>query len=107
MFDGWSNPPEIEIFREVDRPVVVRSNQLFAEQVGAHQMSLAPALARKHGLVFEALHPGHQFGWLRTNTGTWLALVLVEVATADGLNKLAMQLLLQPHQFQLPHRDYR
>ncbi|WP_078294481.1 hypothetical protein [Mycobacterium sp. D16R24] len=107
MFDDWCNPAGIEIYREVNRPVLVRANQVFGGEVGLHQMTLAPALARQHGLVFNPLQPGHQFAWVRTNTGSWLALVVVEVATADGANQLAMQLWLQPHQFQLPHRDYR
>lgn len=103
MFDEWRNPPGIEIYRPVDRTVLVRSHQVFSGEVGSHQMSLSPTLARQHGLVIESLQPGRQLAWVRTNTGDWLALVIVEVATADGLNSLAMQLWLQRHQFQLPH----
>ncbi|ORA28162.1 hypothetical protein [Mycobacteroides abscessus] len=69
-------------------------------------MSLNPTLARRHGLVIDALQTGRQLAWVRTNTGDWLALVVVEVTTADGLNHVTMQLWLQRHQFQLPHRDF-
>ncbi|ORB49412.1 hypothetical protein BST43_23405 [Mycobacteroides saopaulense] len=106
MFDLWENPPEVDIYRPVDRPVIVRLHQVFSGQVGSHQMSLSPTLARRHGLVIQSLHPGRQLAWVRTSTGDWLALVVVEVGTADGMNHVAMQLWLQRHQFQLPHRDF-
>ncbi|MEU9807020.1 hypothetical protein [Mycobacterium sp. NPDC050853] len=106
MFDHWENPSEIEIYRPVDRPVVVHTHQVFLGDVGSHQMNLGPPSAQKHGLVIESLHAGRQLAWVRRSTGEWLALVVVEVATADGLNNLTMQLWLQRHQFKLPHTDY-
>ncbi|EIC67171.1 hypothetical protein OUW_05543 [Mycobacteroides abscessus M93] len=86
--------------------MVVLTHQVFSGQVGSHQMSLSPTLARRHGLVIESLHPGRQLAWVRTSTGDWLALVAVQASTADGLNSLTMQLWLQRHQFQLPHGDH-
>lgn len=85
---------------------MVLSHQVFSAQVGVYQMSRGPTLARQHGLVIDALQVGRQLGWVRTNTGDWLALVVVEVSTADGLNRVTMQLWLQRHQFQLPRREY-
>ncbi|SIM08772.1 Uncharacterised protein [Mycobacteroides abscessus subsp. abscessus] len=107
MFDGWSNPPEIEIFREVDRAVVVRSHEVFGSGAGAHQLSLAPRLAREHGLVVRSMHEGRQVAWVRLSTGIWVGVITLESQTADGLNSVSMNLWLQRHQFQLPNRDYR
>ncbi|TDZ82784.1 hypothetical protein DE4585_01576 [Mycobacteroides salmoniphilum] len=103
MFDSWKGPPGVEIYRPIDRPVVVLTHQVLLGETGSRQMTLSPTPARRHGLVVESLHAGRQLAWVRRNTGGWLALVTIEARTADGLNSLTMDLWLQRHQFMLPH----
>ncbi|EIT89308.1 hypothetical protein MA4S0116R_3081 [Mycobacteroides abscessus 4S-0116-R] len=105
MFEHWRDCHAGEVYRPVDRSVVVLTHQVLSGETGSHRMSLSPTLARRHGLVIESLHPGRQLAWVRLNTGGWLALVTIEARTADGLNSLMMDLWLQRHQFRLPHRD--
>lgn len=106
MFESWVNAPGGEIYRPIDRPVLVLTHQVLAGDAGSHQMSLSPLFARRHGLVIESLHSGRQLAWVRLSTGGWLALVTIEARTADGLNSLTMDLWLQRHQFMLPHQNY-
>lgn len=101
MFDSWVNPPGVEICRRVDRPVQMFGTGLWCRP-GQSSLSLAPGDVRAHGLKIGAFHPGQQVAWVRLSSGGWLAVVRVELSTADGSNTVDTALWLQPHQLRLP-----
>ncbi|BBX87862.1 hypothetical protein [Mycolicibacterium aubagnense] len=106
MFEGW----RAEVYRPVDRAVLVQTTTLWVD-AGPYSMGLPPRVAREHGLRFRYPHPGRQRAWVRRDNGQWLALIEVDVKTADGANTVTLQLWLQSHQFTLPrnpdHTGYR
>lgn len=100
MFEGWFDPPGIEILRRTDRPVEVFGTGLWCRP-GRSSLSRAPGDVRAHGLKIGAFHPGQQLGWVRLSSGGWLAVVQVELSTADGGNTVDTVLWLQAHQLRL------
>ncbi|QSN49693.1 hypothetical protein I3U33_26215 (plasmid) [Mycobacteroides abscessus subsp. abscessus] len=68
-------------------------------------MSFAPPEVQKHGLKIDALQEGRQVAWIRQSHGEWLALVVINVASADGQSRLTMPLWIQGSAFRLPRAD--
>lgn len=100
VFDDWQPVPDVEIYRPMDRAVIVDGLRLWST---GPRFDTIPPGARQHGLRVDALHSGRQRAWIRTAANTWVAVVDIEAYTRDGLNTLPITLWLMGHQLQLPH----
>jgi hypothetical protein len=64
--------------------------------LGRRSQDELPLWVEACSLVLEPWMPGRQIAWLRRSDVGWLAIVLVDAGSANGLSRVTMQLWLEP-----------
>lgn len=66
-----------------------------------------PLWMRGAGVHLERVMPGRQIAWCLQSTGTWWAIVDIDVSSANGLSRLVLQTWVRAEHVQLDTAENR
>ncbi len=92
MFDDWQRSSEYPTLFPVSRPVWVNTARPLPGS-GA-RMDEVPLWVRSGGLFIEPRMPGQLTAWLRRSDGSWVAVVELELSSANRRSRATATLWL-------------
>lgn len=99
MFDRWENDAAYPTLFRVNRPVRVEIARALPDIGAGMRQDTLPLWVRGFGLRLEPWMSARQVAWIRTSAGGFLAVVLLDAASANGHSAITMQLWLGPESF--------
>lgn len=99
LFDRWKNDAAYPTLFPVDRPVRVEIARALPAGGARVRQDTLPLWVRGCGLRLEPWMTARQVAWVRRSDGGFLAVVLLDAASANGHSAVTMQLWLGPESF--------